>query len=81
MNAPQSTEQQTLVWQLSHAYTFALPERESNELTALLMRAARVIKSAEDIIESGKDGIFTELTDDAEVQLRKDMRDWLEAIR
>ncbi len=37
--------------------------------------------SAREIIDAGKDGIWTELTDEAEVELRKDMRDWLEAIK
>lgn len=55
MAEAQSTDEQTLVWKLSHVNAFALPEREAEALVALCMRAARVISDATILMEQSMD--------------------------
>lgn len=72
-----SNENRSLVSQLSHVYAFALPEREAEELIALCMRAARMLMSARDLLETAKDGVFPDISDDDEGTLRREIGEWL----
>lgn len=71
----------SLVSKLSRVYAFALPEREAAELVALCMRASRAISAAEQFFELAKDGIFPDITDDDEGELRRSINDWLKVIK
>lgn len=47
------------------------------EAEDLCMRAARMLMSARDLLETAKDGVFPDISDDDEGTLRREIGEWL----